>query len=82
MGKHQFDIYISKPELGNVLTLKKHEWVINNAKFDWVFQILIGKIKSSNFQKFPSFPILQFLPLQHVLQKHPRDHWKHSDGSA
>ena len=24
-GKHQFDIYISKPELGNVLTLKKHE---------------------------------------------------------
>jgi hypothetical protein len=24
-GKHQFDIYLSKPELGNVLTLKKHE---------------------------------------------------------
>ena len=24
-GKHQFDIYITKPELGNVLTLKKHE---------------------------------------------------------
>ena len=24
-GKHQFDIFLSKPELGNVLTLKKHQ---------------------------------------------------------
>lgn len=24
-GKHQFDIFLSKPELGNVLTSKKHE---------------------------------------------------------
>ena len=39
-GKHQFDIYLSKPELGNVLTLKKHEWVLGAVKFDWGFQII------------------------------------------
>ncbi len=55
-GKHQFDIYLSKPELGNVLTLKKHEWVLNNAKFDLVLQILIGKIRTSQISKISILP--------------------------
>ena len=55
-GKHQFDIYLSKPEMGNVLTLKKHEWVIGADNFNFVFQILIGKIKPSQFPKISLCP--------------------------
>ena len=55
-GKYQFDIYISKPELGNVLTLKKHEWVLGADKSDWFLQILIGKIKTPQFPKISNLP--------------------------